>query len=104
MNAKKPSPFLIESAANSMPGPRATFRTGEPIPESGIYRVVHQAHRLPHEVTLLRDQTFPRCTKCQDAVQFELVRAATEILNEHDFRVFLYELPEEDDALPAKAV
>jgi len=41
-------------------------------------------------VTLLKGQEFPRCSKCQNPVVFELVRAAPE----PEFRVALYELPE----------
>jgi hypothetical protein len=68
------------------------FRCGEKILESGIYRVVHNNHRLPHEVTLLRDQLFPRCTKCEDSVFFELVRSAPDITLA-PFKVALYALP-----------
>jgi hypothetical protein len=49
------------------------LRCGDKILESGIYRVYHRKHRLPHEVTLLRDQLFPKCVKCEDSVYFELV-------------------------------
>jgi hypothetical protein len=76
-----------------MAGSKPIFRTGEAIPESGIYRVIHKAHRVPHEVTLLSGHDFPRCSKCKDSVQFELIQAATELLHEHGFRVQLYELP-----------
>jgi hypothetical protein len=72
------------------------FRCGEKILESGIYRVVHAAHRLPHEVTLLRDQLFPRCTKCEDSVYFELVRSAPDITLA-PFKVALYALPSTDE-------
>jgi hypothetical protein len=78
---------------------RLTFGTNEKIPESGIYRVTHRRHRLPHEVTLLRDQQFPRCAKCQDAVVFELVRAVTftdESLEQYP-QIRLYELPVLED-------
>src|SRR4051812_49033079 len=68
------------------------FRCGETILESGIYRVVHQNHRLSHEVTLLRDQLFPRCTKCDNLVYFELVRSAPDITLA-PFKVALYALP-----------
>jgi hypothetical protein len=81
---------------HGMTGDKSIFRTGEPIPESGIYRVIHKAHRVPHEVTLLAGQNFPRCSKCKDAVLFELIKAATELLHEHGFRVHLYELPVEE--------
>lgn len=79
---------------------RPTFRTDETVPESGIYKVQHRKHRLPHEVTLLQDQQFPRCAKCQNAVTFELVRA----VNTENYRIrrllapiCVYELPVLDD-------
>src|SRR5438270_6623078 len=71
------------------------FRCGDKILESGIYRVVHRNHRLPHEVTLLRDQLFPKCTRCEDSVYFELVRSAPDITL-GPFKVALYELPVTD--------
>lgn len=94
MRAKQSQLILVKTAASGMTK-QPTFRTGEPIAESGIYRVIHKAHRLPHEVTLLRDQVFPRCAKCRDEVKFELVRALSERLNHQDFRIYLYELDEE---------
>jgi hypothetical protein len=72
------------------------FSCGEKIPESGIYRVVHREHRLPHEVTLLRDQLFPKCMKCNDSVQFELIRGASSIAVS-GFKVTLYSLPVADE-------
>jgi hypothetical protein len=72
------------------------FRCGDKIPESGIYRVYHRNHRLAHEVTLLRDQLFPKCTKCEDSVYFELVRSAPDITLE-PFKVALYALPANDE-------
>jgi hypothetical protein len=87
---------LIESPLLSMLDKKPTFQTGEPIPESGIYRVIHKTHRVPHEVTLFNGQTFPRCSKCKDAVHFELIHAATELLHGQGFRVYLHELPAED--------
>jgi hypothetical protein len=96
--------LLFGKIGPGMTGNKTIFHTGEPIPESGIYRVIHKAHRVPHEVTLLSGQNFPRCSKCKDAVQFELIQAATELLHEHGFRVHLYELPVEecDDAARGK--
>ena len=101
MRAKKSSLFLVKSAPSSMRNRRSIFRTDDIVPQSGIYRVRHLKHRLPHEVTLLRDQQFPRCSKCQNAVLFELVRVAmaeTEVTTDHSIRIYLYELPvyEED--------
>jgi len=72
------------------------FLCGNKIPESGIYRVVHRSHRLPHEVTLLRDQLFPRCTRCEDSVSFELLRSAPDITLA-PFKVALYAIPASDE-------
>src|SRR5215475_7086035 len=55
----------------------ATFQTGEVVPQSGIYRVTHAQHRLPHEVTLLRANEFPPCVQCRHEVTFKLLRAVT---------------------------
>src|SRR5260221_1625206 len=64
----------MKSSLRSMERKRPTFRGGEKIAKSGIYRVFQCKQRGPHEVTLLRDEHFPRCAGCQDAVTFQLVR------------------------------
>ena len=78
------------------------FKTGTVIPASGIFSVHHEAHRLPHEVTLLKGETFPKCQKCADAVTFKLIRALTyqTAAKDSSWRVTLYELPviDGDDA------
>lgn len=77
------------------------FKTGAVIPDNGIYRVLHSAHRLPHEVTLLQDAKFPKCQNCADAVTFELVRAVN--VTRFSWQVTLYELPVfEDNGAPSK--
>jgi len=71
------------------------FRTGCSVPESGIYSVGHLQHRLPKEITLIREQAFPRCSKCSDPVYFHLVRSAPSLdVRPHGFRTTLYEIPE----------
>lgn len=50
------------------------FRPGEPVLQSGIYRVYHKSHRLMHEATLRREDIFPCCRQCGRQVRFELVR------------------------------
>jgi hypothetical protein len=72
------------------------FRCGDRIAESGIYLVLHSNHRLPHEVTLLRDQLFPKCAKCEDSVYFELVRSTSDATLA-PFKVALYALPVTDE-------
>ena len=86
----------LVSSPLSMPKAKTQFRCGDKIPESGIYRVVHRDHRLPHEVTLLRDQLFPKCTRCEHSVYFELVRSAPDITL-GPFKVALYALPASDE-------
>ena len=54
-----------------------TYKTGETVPNSGIYRVSHNEHRLPHEVTLLRANSFPPCSRCGNNVTYKLLRAVT---------------------------
>lgn len=78
---------------------RPRFRTGERIPYSGIYRVSHAGHRLPHEVTLIDGEIFPRCLQCDYAVEFELLQTAPDLRNESDFRVVLFGLPTTDENL-----
>lgn len=73
------------------------YKSSDTIPESGVYRVIHAQHRLPHEVTLLSGQTFPPCAKCQEEVRFELVRELPELSRERRGNVSLYSLPVFDD-------
>jgi hypothetical protein len=69
------------------------------VPESGIYRVLHTQHHLPEEVTLLANHEFPRCSRCAEAVFYELVRSAplAGLLRPGTFVVSLYQLPEISD-------
>lgn len=72
-----------------------SLRTGVNVPESGIYRTSHSQHSLPHEVTLAKDQQFPRCSRCHEPVFFEMVRSAPATPSHSGaFAVTLYELPE----------
>jgi hypothetical protein len=78
-------------------------KTGWQVPYSGIYRVYHKEHRLPHQVTLLKENSFPACAKCKEAVHFELVMGIAEPSTKFGFRVTLNELPEvEGIATPKK--
>jgi hypothetical protein len=79
------------------------LRTGCSVPESGIYRVLHSQHKVPQEVTLIRNHFFPRCSRCSSPIYFELVRPAPAVSNRTEFSVTLYELPvlgeQEDESL-----
>ncbi len=56
-----------------------SYISGQRVPASGIYEVRHREHRVPHEVTLLKDQLFPPCARCGTAVQFKIVRVVAAI-------------------------
>ena len=91
MGVLRKRPFLVRS----LPGdavPEGRFTTGCIAPETGIYRVVHAGHRLPHEVIILRGQVFPKCSKCSGSVLFELAHAAPDLFQSGICRI--YELPE----------
>jgi hypothetical protein len=96
MSANRKAMFLVKSSAMS----GEPYKTGEQIATSGVYRVTHSGHRLPHEVTLLRGERFPKCQQCSNAVTFKLLRAAQEITRGEKsltFNVALYEIPALDD-------
>ena len=68
--------------------PRHTriFLPGEPVPETGIYEVLHdRAHRLAHEVVMHGQDLFPPCDQCDTRVRFKLVRTAPYIFDDEDF-------------------
>jgi hypothetical protein len=73
------------------------YKSSDPIPVSGVYRVIHAQHRLPHEVTLIAGQTFPPCAQCHAEVRFEMVRELPSLSRERRGNVSLYSLPVLDD-------
>lgn len=72
------------------------YHTGDLVPDSGIYRVVHSLHRLPHSVTICKGERFPRCAKCADRVVFELIRGIECPFTYEPMHVFELH-PEEDE-------
>jgi hypothetical protein len=100
MRKRKFRPYLLDSRSD-MGQSESVYETGAVVPETGIYLVVHSAHRLPHEVVVIQGQRFPRCQKCGDAVLFELLHSAPDLYRHST--AFVYELPvldedEEEDA------
>jgi hypothetical protein len=73
------------------------YKSGDNIPETGVYKVLHAQHRLPHQVTLVEGQTFPPCARCHDEVRFELLRVLPELARERRGSVSLYALPVLED-------
>jgi hypothetical protein len=76
--------------------PVGFYLSGQKVPASGIYEVRHKKHRLPHEVTLLRDQRFPPCERCGTVVQFKVVRLV-DGFDERRGRIVLNMLPVMND-------
>jgi hypothetical protein len=78
--------------------PSPFFRVGEPVPQSGVYRVFHAEHRVSHEVTLVAAQDFPRCSHCGNNVHFEMLHSAPEIDQDRNFSTRrLYEIPHPEE-------
>jgi hypothetical protein len=66
----------VESSSRFVPGAIA--------PRSGVYRVHHYAHRMPHLVTVIKGMTFPECQRCGDKVRFVPMIAAEPIETDVD--------------------
>jgi hypothetical protein len=49
------------------------FRSGGPVPRSGVYGIVHP-HKLAANVHLLQNHVFPDGPHCDSAVLFNLIR------------------------------
>jgi DNA-binding NarL/FixJ family response regulator len=99
---QEPGMKAVDTEANKSSPALGSVRygTGQAIPESGIYTVFHEQHRLPHAVTLLEGETFPRCAKCGDLVEFVLDRSAPYAPSAAQFPVRLFALPDLDEIQP----
>jgi hypothetical protein len=74
-----PSPYggRVDSSSHFVPGAVAA--------RSGIYRVHHYAHRMPHLVTITAGTVLPKCKRCGDKVRFMPMVAAEPINMDVDF-------------------
>jgi hypothetical protein len=61
------------------------FQPGDRVLESGVYQVLHYRHRLYHEVTVVRENSFPHCSECGNNVRFRLVRSAPLVGDDRNF-------------------
>jgi hypothetical protein len=62
-----------------------TFKPGDKVEASGIYKVIHDTqHAQEHEVTCVYGKPFPPCNHCGHHVRFVLLRAAHHI-STHDY-------------------
>jgi len=67
----------VDSSSRFVPGASA--------PRSGVYRVFHYAHRIPHLVTITAGTVFPECKRCAEKVRFVPMVAAEPIKMDADF-------------------
>ena len=58
---------------------------GDVAPRSGVYRVHHYAHRMPHLVIVPAGTTLPKCKRCGEKVRFVPMVAAEPIEADVDF-------------------
>jgi hypothetical protein len=72
--ARKPSAMASEK-----------LHPGQVAPRSGVYRVHHYAHRLPHAVIVLEGDLLPTCALCGPRVTFEFTVGATPISCDPNF-------------------
>jgi hypothetical protein len=62
------------------------FLPGEPVPETGIYEVLHdRKHRVSHDVVLHANDLFPPCDQCGTRARFRVIRTAPYIFEDEDF-------------------
>ncbi|HLK52573.1 MAG TPA: hypothetical protein VKU42_03910 [Candidatus Angelobacter sp.] len=54
------------------------LQPGKICTQSGVYRVIHLAHRAPHTVVIRKGDLFPRCNGCGEDVRFRLVTPTSE--------------------------
>ncbi len=50
---------------------RSHLKPGEAAPTTGLYRIHHYAHRLPHDCFVKAGKILPPCNICGDRVRFE---------------------------------
>lgn len=60
------------------------YKPGDIAPVSGIYAVIHERHRPPHEVLVIRGEEFPLCRTCQLDVVFEAIQTVEHLTHDLD--------------------
>ena len=61
------------------------FKPGDMVMKSGIYKVTHDGHTHPHEVTCVMGEPFPPCNTCSHP-RFVLVRTAHHVAKHEHFK------------------
>jgi hypothetical protein len=64
-----------------------TYKPGDKVPKSGIYRVIHdENHHEPHEITVVFGDHFPPCNHCGKHPRFVPVRLAQHVSSHKHFK------------------
>jgi hypothetical protein len=63
----------------------ARLAAGTKAPHSGIYRVYHYRHRMPHSVIVLKDDPLPACHYCGARVEFVELMDGDVAASDYDF-------------------
>ncbi len=64
-----------------------SYRPGDQVPESGIFRAVHSQCGQPAlEVVLIAGTQFPPCPRCNGSLRYWTVCTAPYLLDDDDFR------------------
>jgi hypothetical protein len=64
-----------------------TYYASQKVPQTGLYRVFHYQHRLPHDAVIRKGEIFPACDKCGKRVMFALSSTAEPLFADLDFMV-----------------
>jgi len=61
------------------------YRPGQMAPISGVYLVVHDLHRPPHDAMIVRGELLPACRVCKLDVRFRVVESVSHLTHDWDF-------------------
>ena len=77
-------PDVGGSDENAMLG-KKSYQAGDNVPITGLYRVSHYQHRMPHDVVIKQGTVFPACNKCGTRVTFALSNTAESLTSDTAF-------------------
>jgi hypothetical protein len=60
------------------------LKPGDTVPVSGIYRVSHLKHRVPHDVLAIRGEELPPCRTCAGDVRFHMTHSLGHMTEDWD--------------------
>ena len=70
------------------------MRSGESIPETGLYDVFHAKDLVMGQIVLRGGEEFPRCVECGNDMYFSLAYSTPEVMNDPSFQSLqVYEIP-----------